>query len=107
MQNKSQIKDILYLYEAIRKPRTSRVIVGSDARRDIYQLRDGKAQQERDHALMQEPSSDRYPKCIEDPDFQSWLLEYDTESVVESAWRQYQADRPVANKSRDGDGVRI
>lgn len=81
------------MYEAIRKPRSSRVIAGSDARRDIYQLRDGMAQQKRDHELMQEQASDRYPNCIEDPEFQSWLLGYDTKSAVDSAWQQYEAGR--------------
>ena len=101
MQNKSQIKDIIHMYEAIRKPRTSRVIAGSNARRDIYQMRDGEAQQKRDHELRQEHSSDRYPRCIEDPGFQSWLLDYDTEAAVERAWQQYQA---VATKSKEGNG---
>ena len=105
MQENSQIKDIIYLYETIRKPRTSRVAAGSDARRDVYQLRNGKAQQERDHELMQERLSDRYPKCMEDPEFQSWLLEYDPETAVESAWQYFQENRHVATSSEDGNGV--
>ena len=100
----SQIKDIIHTYEAIRKPRTSRVIAGSNARRDIYQMRDGVAQQKRDHQLRQEISADRYPRCIENPDFQSWLLEYDTESAVESAWEQYQASLIAVTKSNVGNG---
>ena len=93
------------MYEAIRKPRSSRVIAGSDARRDVYQMRDGIAQQKRDHELMQEESSDRYPKCIEDPEFQTWLLEYDTEAAVKSAWAHYQAGRLSGYKSGNGNDV--
>ena len=104
MHEKSQIQDIIHMYEEIRKPRTSRVIAGSNTRRDIYQMRDGVAQQKRDHELRQEHSSDKYPRCIEDPNFQSWLLEYDTESAVERAWQQYQAGIPAMTKGKDGDG---
>ena len=103
MQEKSQIKDIICLYEMIRKPRTSRVIEGSNARRNVYQLQDGKAQRERDHDLVEEHSSDRYPKCMEDPEFQSWLLEYDPEMAVDSAWQQYQNNIHVATNSEVRD----
>lgn len=104
IQHKGQIKDIIRMYEEIRKPRTSRVIAGSNSRRDVYQMRDGVAQQNRDHQLRQEHSADRYPRCIEDPGFQSWLLEYDTESAVERAWQQYQAGLTAVTKSKVGNG---
>ena len=74
LQEKRQIKDIILMYEATRKPRSAGVIAGSNARRDVYQMRDGVAQQKRDHELMQAQSSDWYPDCIENPDFQSWHL---------------------------------
>ena len=90
LEDKSQIKDVLRLYESIRKPRTTKVIAGSDARRKVYQLRDGDAQQERDQQLRQKSPFEGYPKCIADPDFQSWLLDYDAEVEVEKAWQQYQ-----------------
>ena len=105
MQHKGQIKDIIRMYEEIRKPRTSRVIANSNARGDVYyQMRDGVAQQMRDHQLRQEHSADRYPRCIEDPGFQSWLLEYDTESAVERARQYYQADLTAVTKSKMVNG---
>lgn len=65
-------------------------------------MRDGVAQQKRDHELRQERSSDRYPRCITDSGFQSWVLEYDTESAVERAWQQYRAGMPIVIECKDG-----
>ena len=77
------------MYEAIRKPRTTSVIARSESRRNIYQLPDGDAKERRNRQLMQEESLDRYPECIDDAEFQSWLLDYDVEKEVEKVWQQY------------------
>ena len=105
MQEKRQIKDVMLVYEAIWKARSAGVIKGSNAKRDVYQMRDGVAQQKRDHELRQAKSSDWFLECIGNPGFQSWLLGYDTESAVGSAWRKYQGDGLVASRCEDGDGV--
>ena len=96
IQDKAQIKDVVRMYEMIRKPRTARVITGSEKRRNKYQLCDGTTQQDRDQKLLETEPSDRFPECIEDPVFQSWLLEYDVGSEVEMVWQKYQ----VQNSSR-------
>lgn len=73
----------------MRKPRTTSVIKRSDARRDVFQLPDGPAQEERDRQLLQEKPFDGYPACIDDSEFQSWLLSYDIKLEVEKAWEEY------------------
>ena len=86
---KQQIKDILHMYEAIRKPRTTIVIARSNARREIYQLSDGVAQHERDRQLLQASSDSNYPEFMGSEAFEKWLFEYDVEVEVEKAWHQY------------------
>lgn len=86
MKQKYEIKDLVRTYEAIRKPRTSRVIAGSEARGVAYHLPDGKAQQDRDWELTHARQGDAYPQCMEDLAFQSWLLHYDVDCAVEEVW---------------------
>ena len=90
IQDKKQLEDVLRMYESIRKPRTTCVVRRSDLRRNIYQLPDGHAQEQRDRQLMQETPFDGYPTCIDDPQFQSWLLSYDIKLEVEKAWEEYE-----------------
>ena len=70
-----------------------------------YQMRDGEAQQQRDQELTENKSLERYPKCMENPEFQSWLLAYDTGSEVETAWQQYQALRHLSSNSEHADVI--
>lgn len=77
------------MYEAIRKPRTTSVILHSDARREFFERPNGETQMERDRQLKQATSFDGYPECVDSLDFQTWLSEYDTETEVEKAWQQY------------------
>ena len=85
LEDVSQIPKAIRLYEAIRKPRTSRVTAASNARREMYQLPDGEAQQARDEGLRRESRCNGYPRWFEDPAFHSWLLNYDVRSAVTKA----------------------
>lgn len=87
----SQLPDILTIYEAIRKTRTTRVVKQSSHYRQIFHMRDGLRQQERDRQLVDfngEPF-EGYPNKWRDPVFQHWLWGYDVDIEVGQAWRRY------------------
>lgn len=77
------------MYERLRKGRTTKIVRGSTAVRDIFHMEDGEQQQERDRQLTEEPPSENYPNRWADPVFQNWLFRYDADREVEIAWRKY------------------
>ena len=87
--SKSQLPDVLAIFESLRKPRTTRVVKGSTALRDIFHMHDGPRQQERDRQLLEEEPFEGYPNRWADPVFQPWLFGYDAEAEVERAWKRY------------------
>ena len=89
MQNKSQLPDILSIYERIRKPRTMEMRSRSRAMRDVYAMRDGPEQQERDRQLLQHAPFEGFPNFLADPVFQKWLFAYDALGEAEKAWKTY------------------
>src|SRR5437588_13131512 len=72
----SQLPDVLCIYEALRKSRTTRVVKGSTALRDVFHLHDGPRQQERDRQLLeyQDEPFEGFPNSWKDPVFQPWLF---------------------------------
>ena len=82
----NQIPDLLTIYESLRKPRTTRVVKGSTALRDIFHMADGPRQIERDRQLLEEEPFEGFPNRWADPVFQRWLFGYDAEKEVEGAW---------------------
>ena len=76
LTHKSQIKGALKSYEAIRTPRTSRILDVSKATGAVYQLPDGAEQQKRDEELLKTKAGDIFPECMIDEGFQSWLLQH-------------------------------
>ncbi|KAF2085874.1 FAD/NAD(P)-binding domain-containing protein [Saccharata proteae CBS 121410] len=89
IEDKAQLKDVLVIYERLRKARTTRVVKGSTALREIFHLEDGERQQERDRQLLHEEPFEDYPNRWADPVFQPWLFGYDAHAEVEKAWRTY------------------
>jgi salicylate hydroxylase len=89
----SQLKDLLLIYERIRKARTTRIVKASSLMRDIYHCRDGDIQQERDRQLLEEPPFEEYPNPWADPGFQEYLFGYDAWAEAEGAWERYLAGR--------------
>jgi salicylate hydroxylase len=87
----SQLTDLLIIYEAIRKSRTTRVVKGSTFQRDIFHMHDGPRQAERDRQLLEHEPFEGYPNRWADPVFQKFLFSYDAKEEVESAWRKYLA----------------
>ncbi|CAF9926534.1 MAG: hypothetical protein ALECFALPRED_003465 [Alectoria fallacina] len=89
IEQKSQISDILTIYERLRKERTTRVVKGSTALRDIFHMTDGERQQERDRQLTQQEPFEGYPNRWADPVFQEYLFGYDAFAEVDMAWTRY------------------
>ena len=88
LEHRSQIADVLIIYERLRKNRTTRVVQGSTLSRDIFHMEDSERQRERDRQLRQKPF-EQYPNRWADPVFQTWLFGYDAYCEAERAWVQY------------------
>lgn len=89
IESQSQIGDIITIFERLRKDRTTHVVKGSTALRDIFHMVDGQRQQERDRQLTQDEPFEGYPNRWADPVFQEWLFGYDAFVEVDKAWEQY------------------
>jgi len=91
LTSRSQIPDILTIFESVRKARTTRVVKGSSHYRDIFHMHDGPKQEERDRQLLEndEEPFEGFPNKWRDPVFQEWLWGYDVEREVEKAWAVY------------------
>ncbi|KAL6714819.1 hypothetical protein ACLMJK_007079 [Lecanora helva] len=89
IEDRSQISDIITIYERLRKDRTTRVVKGSTALRDIFHMVDGERQQERDRQLTEQEPFEGYPNPWADPVFQEWLFGYDAFAEVDKAWKRY------------------
>ncbi|EXJ85513.1 hypothetical protein A1O1_05877 [Capronia coronata CBS 617.96] len=93
IEHAHQLPDLLTIYEAVRKPRTTRVVQGSShLGQKIFHLHDGPRQMERDRQLVefQPDPFEGYQNRWRDPVFQPFLFGYDAQQVVEDAWAVYQ-----------------
>ena len=88
IENKTQIPQIVEIYEKIRKPRTTAMIKGSMDMCDVFNLPDGNQQKERDRKMTDPKSSMRNPNRWADPPFQRFLFDYDAGSEVDKAWQE-------------------
>ncbi|MCJ1364519.1 hypothetical protein MMC16_003630 [Acarospora aff. strigata] len=88
--NKSQLSDLLLIFETLRKPRTTRVVKGSTQLRDIFHMHDGDRQRERDRQMTQHEPFEGFPNRWADPVFQKFLFGYDAYKEVDAAWETYQ-----------------
>ena len=88
LEDRSQVVDILAIYERLRKNRTTRVVKGSTQSRDIFHMEDSERQRERDRQLRQKPF-EQFPNRWADPIFQPWLFGYDAYGEVGRAWVEY------------------
>ncbi|EXJ70309.1 uncharacterized protein A1O5_06377 [Cladophialophora psammophila CBS 110553] len=108
IESRSQVPDLLVIYESVRKPRTTRVVNGSSQLgREIFHLHDGPRQRERDRQLLawQADPFDGYQNRWRDPVFQKFLFGYDCREVVEEAWDRYLQGRYPGTMGRFVCGV--
>lgn len=85
----SQLKDLLLIYEKIRKARTTKIVQTSTLMRDVYHCKDGDVQQERDRQLLEEEPFEGFPNPWADPMFQDFLFSYDAYAAADEAWDHY------------------
>lgn len=93
LESKAQIRDVLVIYEKLRKERSTRVVKGSTQNRNMWHLHDGDRQRERDRQLTQMEPFEGFANPWADPVFQPWLFAYDAHVEVEEAWRTYKAGK--------------
>ncbi|OQV03897.1 FAD binding domain-containing protein [Cladophialophora immunda] len=108
VESRAQLPDLLAIYEGVRKPRATRVVDGaSQFGRDIFHLRDGPRQQERDRQLLawQDHPFEGYQNRWRDPVFQQFLFGYDCADVVDRAWLRYQQGRFPGTMGRFAPGA--
>ena len=89
LQHKSQLDDILSMYESIRKPRTMALRDRSHAVREVLGFEDGPLQRERDRQLQEHAPFDGFPNFLADPKFQKSLFGYNAMSEAERTWEVY------------------
>ena len=89
LEHKSQMPDVLSIYERLRKPRMMQVKQKSLATRDINSTADDPLQRERNRQLSGHHSFEGYPNRLADPVLSEWLFGYDAIEKVEKAWSTY------------------
>ena len=77
-----EIPKLLRRYQALRKPRTTHIIKSSKRMEEIYNMRDGPLQAERDRLMTEDKRAAGFPFMLADPTFQEWLWGYDARADV-------------------------
>lgn len=89
MESKDEIPELLTIYDTMRRPRALLCRNRSRDLRDIYAMKDGPVQEERDRSLLQEPAYDGSPNFLEDPFLRGWLYGYNAVEAAEEVWRNH------------------
>lgn len=93
------IPRIVALYEQIRRPRTSAVVLGSAKQRHTFHMHDGPQQEARDRIMLsQQPPQPGHPNHWADPVMQEFLYGYDADEEVERTWDLAVDSRDLAIK---------
>jgi len=95
IRSKSDVPRVLAIYEQLRRPRTSAVVLGSTKQRHIFHMHDGPEQEERDRIMLsQHPPGPGHPNQWADPVMQEFLFGYDADEEVETAWDSLMKQQP-------------
>ncbi|KAL8714651.1 MAG: hypothetical protein Q9220_001600 [cf. Caloplaca sp. 1 TL-2023] len=89
IQHRSQVPDILSIYERLRKPRTSMLRHRTRMMRDVYEFPDGALQVERDRQMLELAPFDGFPNFLADPTFKESVFGYRVKDDAERAWKIY------------------
>jgi salicylate hydroxylase len=93
IDSKEQLPDVLALFEALRKPRTTAVVNLSTHNRDaVFHLPDGIEQKERDRKLLKDDVQPGFPNKWRDPQMRDFLFKYDAFSEAEEGWERFQLE---------------
>lgn len=79
------LPNALAKYEALRRPRTTRIVRAATAQQYWYHLHDGEEQQKRDAIIGAEDSCEGDPFLWREPTFAPWLYGYDAFKEAENA----------------------
>lgn len=103
VNDRSQLSDVLAIFEGIRKERTTLIMQGSAKLRNVFHMEDGKQQRERDRRLREARLYREHIIPWANPGFQQWLFGYDAFKEAKDAWRKYEEGKStVFKKSRNG-----
>jgi 2-polyprenyl-6-methoxyphenol hydroxylase-like FAD-dependent oxidoreductase len=95
IRSRRDIPRVLALYEQLRRPRTSAVVLGSTKQREVFHMRDGPLQEERDMVMLgQRPPQVGHPIQWADPVMQEYLFGYDADEEVDKAWERLMKQQP-------------
>ena len=86
INSKAELKKALGVYEACRRPRTSRIVQRGNVQQYLYHVHDGAEQLERDRLMRLNPTLPGDPLVWRDPELAPWLLGYDHIKDVEDHW---------------------
>jgi salicylate hydroxylase len=86
--NKTQISEILLKYEKIRAPRTEYLSHRSLSMKEIFAMKDGDAQRNRDIQLLQNEPMEGFPNPFSDPVLSKAMWEYDAGKAVDESERE-------------------
>ena len=87
--HRSQLPDLLTIFETMRKPRTTTVVKATVATGLAEKYPDGPLQRERDRQFREEKSFEGFPMRLGDPTFLKFLYGYDAFHEAEKAWATY------------------
>ena len=87
ISSKSQLPEMVHMYESIRKPRALYLRGRSEAFKTTYTLPDGPEQHRRDFALLQEEPSDGWANFLSDPVLGPQTYGYNVISEANTAWK--------------------
>jgi len=95
IRSRNDVPRVLALYEQLRRPRTSAVVLGSTKQRHIFHMHDGPEQEERDRIMLnQHPPEPGHPNQWADPVMQEFLFGYDADVEVDKAWNSLMTQQP-------------
>lgn len=89
--DKDNLRPLLDSFEALRKSRTTAVVQGSTALRNVFHMEDGDGQVGRDSILRADKPTKGFPNPWRDPVFQNFLFSYDGFAEAETAWAKLAA----------------
>lgn len=95
IRGRAGLKAALDVYEACRRPRTSRIVQRGNVQQYLYHLHDGEEQVERDRLMRLDPTLPGDPLVWRDPELGPWLLGYDHIADVNQHWSQSFHDQRV------------
>lgn len=93
MKDRSQIPDVLTIFESIRKPRAREMQRRVAMARDIWSMPDGPQQRERDRQLREYDPYDGYPNVLADTALTEWMFGHDSFETAREAWRTFESGR--------------